>query len=49
MGIIEGENKENKNTIKLEEYFKTEEEFTIIIELYEKKFIKLPYRKRQYF
>ena len=49
MGIIEGENKENKNAIKLEEYFQTKEEFTIIIELYEKNLLNYITEKERTF
>ena len=32
MKIMEGKNKENKNTVKLYEYFHTEKEFVIVME-----------------
>ena len=33
MIMIEGSNKENKNTVKLHEHFKTDKEFAIVMEL----------------
>ena len=33
MKLVEGKNKENINTVKLVEYFQTEEEFSIVMEL----------------
>ena len=33
MVIVEGENRENKNTVKFYEYFETKDEFGIVMEL----------------
>ena len=41
MKIMEGKNKENKNTVKLYEYFHTEKEFVIVMELCDGNLTKL--------
>ena len=47
MKILEGKNKENKNTVKFYEYFHTEKEFVIVMELCDGNLTKLFENKRK--
>ena len=49
MIMIEGDNKENKNTVKFHEYFKTDKEFAIVMELCDDNLMNLLIKRKSPF